>query len=146
MVKKICFVALIAWCGWLYFYLESRPHASEIDWQMLGIAFKKTWYAPYKTTVDMPVFSDTLKKMNGKLVSIRGFVIPMEYGNKTFALSKNPGNSCFFCGRGGVETIMIVNCKNKPINYPNDAYIKMTGKLELTNSFNHFIYTLSDAY
>lgn len=146
MVKKIFLVVIIAWFAWLYFYLENRPHITEINWQILGIAFKKTWYAPYKATVDMPIFSDTLKKLNGKLVSIKGFVIPMEYGSKTFALSKSPNSSCFFCGHGGVETIMIVNCKNKPIAYPNDAFIKMTGKLTLTNSFNDFIYTLSDAY
>lgn len=146
MVKKIFLVAIVGWCGWLLFYFENKPVATEINWQMLGIAFKKTWYEPYKTTVDMPVFSDTLKKLNGKLVTIKGFVIPMEYGSKTFALSKSPNSSCFFCGQGGVETIIIVNCKNRPIDFPNDAFIRMTGKLVLNNSFNDFIYTLSDAY
>lgn len=146
MVKKILFFAVIAWCGWLVIYLKTKPHSTEINWQMLGISFKKTWHQQYKTNVDMPVFTDTLKKLNGQLVSIRGYVIPMEYGSKTFALSKNPNSSCFFCGHGGVETIIIVNCKHKPVDYTNDAFIKMTGKLVLTDSFNDFIYTLSDAY
>ena len=146
MIKKILFIAAISWCGWLIIYLKNKQQPVEINWQMLGINFKKTWYQPYKTDVDMPQFTDTLKKLNGKLVSIRGFVIPMEYGSKTFALSKGPNSSCFFCGHGGVETIIIVNCKNKPADYPNDAFIKMSGRLELKESFNDFIFTLSDAY
>lgn len=146
MVKKIIFVATIAWAGWLIIYLKNKPHPTEINWQMLSISFKKTWHEQYKTNVDIPVFADTLNKLNGKLVSIRGYVIPMENGSKKFALSKNPNSSCFFCGGSGVESIIIVNCKNKPIDYPNDAFIKMIGKLELNNSFNDFIYTLSDAY
>jgi hypothetical protein len=146
MIKRILFIAIIAGCAWLYFRSKDTSRVTEINWQMLDIGFKKTWDAPYNRNVDMPVFPDTLTKLNGHSVSISGFVIPMEYGSKKFALSKNPSNSCFFCGQGGVETIVIVNCKNKPVDYPNDAYIKMTGKFVLTHSFNDFIYTLSDAY
>lgn len=113
---------------------------------MLGIDFSKIWQAEYKAHVSMPLFTDTLQKLNGRLVAISGYVIPMEYGSKKFALSKNPNSSCFFCGGAGVETMIIVNCKNKPIDYPNDAFIQMAGRLKLVNSFNDFIYELTDAY
>ncbi len=70
----------------------------------------------------------------------------MEYGSRKFALSRNPNSSCFFCSGAGIETIIIVLCKKKQIDYPNDAFIEMSGKLKLSNSYNDFIYTLSDAY
>jgi hypothetical protein len=146
MTKKLILAALVVIIGCLAVYQLNKPVPTPINWQMLGIGFKKTWHEEYKADVSMPLFTDTLQKLNGHWVALSGYVIPMEYGSKKFALSKNPNSSCFFCGGAGVETMVIVICKNKPIDYPNDAFIKVVGRLNLVNSFNDFIYVLTDAY
>lgn len=146
MIKKLIAVAAVATIGWLGISSINKPKPTPINWQLLNIGFKKTWHAEYKAHVFMPIFTDSLQKLNGQWVALSGYVIPMEYGSKKFALSKNPNSSCFFCGGAGVETMVIVHCKNKPMDYPNDAFIKVVGRLQLVNSFNEFIYVLTDAY
>lgn len=120
---------------------------TEINWQTLSqVKFTPTWYAAAKTNVDVPVFADTLQKLNGKMVEITGYYIPMEMNSNKCALSKNPNSSCFFCGGGTIETIMIVKFTTKMWDFDNDEVITIKGRLKLNQSYNDFIYNLTDAH
>ncbi|MEP6727294.1 MAG: hypothetical protein ABJC98_15860 [Bacteroidota bacterium] len=94
----------------------------------------------------MPVFSDELNTLNGKLVSISGFYIPMELNSRKCAVSKNPNITYFFCGGGSIQTIMIVNFAATMRNFNDDDLITIKGKLVLSNSFKEFIFNLEEAH
>ena len=86
-------------------------------WQSLAdLTFKKEYDEMLGFKVDVPVFSETLKQLEGKEVTIKGYIIPVEgYKSHTeFVFSAYPYNMCFFCGGAGPETVMEVYAK--PLN------------------------------
>src|SRR3954464_11778039 len=51
---------------------------------------------------DKPVFSAAAKTLNGKKVTLPGYIVPFSTGLKSghLMLSSLPLNACFFCGAG----------------------------------------------
>lgn len=99
------------WCTLFCFALAFIAKAQENNfWQVLAeVGFEKR-KDPAGHTLDVPLFSSTLKSWNGKRVRLKGFVIPAgEVGDpKKFMLSSLPFNVCYFCGAAGPETIVQV--------------------------------------
>ena len=96
--------------------------------------------------VDVPVFSEEIKALEGKEITIKGYIIPVEgyKSHKEFILSAFPYNMCFFCGGAGPETVMEVYSK-EPVEYTAEQVV-IRGKLELNSSdINRLMYALNDA-
>lgn len=83
-----------------------------------------------------PIFPDELKALEGKLVEVTGFYIPLDVSTSEFAvLSKFPNAECFFCGGAGPESIVVAYLKNKPSKRIKvDEIITIKGKLKLNDS------------
>lgn len=79
----------------------------------------------------VPVFSENIKKLEGKVVEADGYIIPFEgmFKPNHIILSSLPLAECFFCGSGGPETVMEVMLTN-PIKYTSKR-VKVRGKLTL---------------
>lgn len=125
----------------------SQAIAQEHLWKTLSkLTYKKQYDEMLGFKVDVPVFSDEIKAMEGKVVTVKGYIIPVEgyKGHKEFVFSAFPYNMCFFCGGAGPETVMEVFAK-EPVKYTTEA-VTLKGKLELNSSdFNRLIYGLRDA-
>ncbi len=123
-----------------------QAQSPENVWKTLAkITFKKQYDEMLGFKVDVPVFSDDVKKLAGKEVKVKGYVIPVEgyKSHKEFVFSAYPYNMCFFCGGAGPETVMEVYSK-EAIKYSADPIV-IKGKLELNDSdVNRLIYTLRD--
>lgn len=94
----------------------------------------------------VPVFSDNIKKLEGKVVEADGYIIPFEgmFKPNHIILSSLPLAECFFCGSGGPETVMEVMLTN-PIKYTSKR-VKVRGKLTLnSNDPEKLMYILKDA-
>ncbi|MFC0264047.1 hypothetical protein [Fontibacter flavus] len=94
----------------------------------------------------IPVFSDKIKKLEGKVVEADGYIIPFEgmFKPEHIILSSLPLAECFFCGSGGPETVMEVMMKN-PIKYTSKR-VKVRGKLTLNDKDpEKLMYILKDA-
>lgn len=81
-----------------------------------------------------PVFSAAARSLNGKSITIPGYMIPNELaGSKgnTFMFSSMPINACFFCGVGGPESVIEVNMK-QPLSF-KDKPIELKGILRLND-------------
>ena len=116
-------------------------------WKTLSkITFKKEYDEVLGLKIDVPVFGKEVKALEGKEVTVKGYIIPTDgYKNqKEFVFSAFPYNMCFFCGGAGPETVMEVNSKI-PIVYTSEpVYLK--GILRLNGSdVNRLIYTLDNA-
>lgn len=116
-------------------------------WKALSkITFEKKYDELLGFKVDVPVFSDEIKEMEGEFIEISGYIVPVEgYKSHTeFVFSAYPYNMCFFCGGAGPETVMEVTA-TEAVKYTTDR-ITLRGKLLLNNSnINRLMYILVDA-
>ena len=95
---------------------------------------------------DKPVFSASLKTLNGKSVTLPGYMVPFESGMKGshFMFSSLPLNACFFCGVGGPETVVEVYLK-KEVTY-DEKPLEVKGVLRLNDKDpDKMIYVLEEA-
>ena len=94
----------------------------------------------------LPEFGDKIKKLEGKVVTADGYIIPFEgmFKPEHIILSSLPLAECFFCGSGGPETVMEVMLKN-PIKYTSKR-VKVKGTLVLNSKDpEKLMYILKDA-
>jgi len=88
-------------------------------------------YDPYAPNF-VPIFSDTLKKVNGKYVELVGFMIPLSAQKKQarFVLTPYSLGGCSFCaGGGGPESLVDIR-PSKPVDFTYYP-VTITGRLEL---------------
>ncbi|MFC3415565.1 hypothetical protein [Algoriphagus hitonicola] len=94
----------------------------------------------------VPVFSDKIKSLEGKVVEADGYIIPFEgmFKPEHIILSSLPLAECFFCGSGGPETVMEVMMAS-PIKYTSKR-VRVRGKLTLNSKDpEKLMYILTDA-
>ncbi|WP_421764388.1 hypothetical protein [Ekhidna sp.] len=94
----------------------------------------------------VPKFGDDVQKMNGKMVSLKGFIIPFEgmFEPKHIIISSLPIAACFFCGGSGPETVAEAYLKEE-VKYTAKP-VTVTGRLELNDTdYDQLMYILKDA-
>jgi hypothetical protein len=120
--------------------------AQENMWKTLGkITYKKQYDEMLGFKVDVPVFSKELQDLEGKTVTLKGYIIPVEgyKSHKEFIFSAYPYNMCFFCGGAGPETVVEVKAKSA-VPFTADP-ITIRGKLSLNaTDVNKLMYSLSE--
>lgn len=128
---------------------EKDGDAFIVPWKyLMSVKFEEQYNEKMGMEVSLPIFSDTLKMLDGKRVQVEGFYIPVdETGNeKIVILSAYPFAQCFFCGKAGVESIIdILSPKKLPV-LKVDTKIKFRGRLKLNrDNFDYLIYVLEEA-
>jgi hypothetical protein len=81
-----------------------------------------------------PIFPESLKKLDGKLVAVEGYAIPLDLSGNLITLSANPFSACYFCGKAGPASIMSVLFKTPQKGLKTDDYIYLTGILRLNST------------
>jgi len=126
----------------------STKNTSNNIWDILmKVKWVKTYDKKYKTYNYAPKFPKEIQALNGKIITIKGYLIPVDlYGGGEFAIiSALPVANCFFCGGAGPETVMEIYTKQK-IKPDDTGRITFRGRLELNpDDADHLIYILRDA-
>ncbi len=119
----------------------------KLNWKTLeSIKFEKKYYKEIDGEMLAPIFTEDIKKYDGKEVQVEGYVVPVDEKGRYCALSANPYASCFFCGKAGPASVMTIKFKKRDKSYKTDDYIIFKGKLQLNYSdINEFYYILNDA-
>ena len=145
MLKYILAVSLLAIVLGSPALAQTTP--TESLWKTLAkITYKKEYDDFLGFKIDKPVFSAEIKALDGKEVTVKGFIIPVEgyKGHKEFILSAFPYSMCFFCGGAGPETVMEVTALDA-IQYTAES-ITIKGKLHInSDDVNELMYSLTDA-
>lgn len=103
-----------------------------ITWDTLkDVKYRKKFYVEVGQFFLYPTFGKSLKELEGKTVSISGYVIPMDTEGEYYVVSKYPMAQCFFCGGAGPETIVMLNFKKKPRRMRTDEKRCFTGRIRL---------------
>ncbi len=143
-MKKIFIIAIASFA----FTAISHEAFTQTEnlWKTLSkITFRKEYDEMLGFKIDVPVFSDDITSLEGKEVTVKGYIIPVEgyKSHNEFIFSAYPYNMCFFCGGAGPETVMEVIAK-EPIQYTAEA-ITIKGKLATNaDDINRLLYALSD--
>jgi hypothetical protein len=109
--------------------------------------FEPKYYESIGEYLFYPSFSEDLKKLVGKEITLEGYYMPFEIeGGKYIILSKFPYANCFFCGGAGPESIAEVYFKEKQGKFILDQFLKVKGKLKLNaEDVEHVNFILEDA-
>lgn len=78
-------------------------------------------------------FSDSLLALEGKKITLVGYLLVLDGKQSVFLLSKNPMASCFFCGNGGPETVVDLRFSKKP-SFAMDELLSVEGTLYLNRN------------
>ncbi|MGF1532155.1 MAG: hypothetical protein ACFCUI_00500 [Bernardetiaceae bacterium] len=132
--------------SWGIFGGEVAAQGQPDLWRELSkVTYEKRYNPEIEENINYPVFGDNIKALDGKMVTVSGYVIPLEIGSDYFVLSAFPFASCFFCGAAGPETVMEVYSA-KPFRVTSDARITVRGRLSLNQEdINHLMFMLHDA-
>ena len=136
---------LLCCCGSSLF-LSAQDAPTDNAWKTLGkITFTKQYDELLGFKVDVPVFSEDVRRLAGQEITLRGYIIPTDgyKSHKEFVFSAFPYNMCFFCGGAGPETVIEVAAVD-PITFTGDP-ITIRGKLQLNDEdVNRLIYSLTE--
>lgn len=132
--------------------LEKYPNKDgyiELTWDTLAnMDFDIRFVEELEGEVPFPIFSETLKELEGELVEIEGYVIPFqETGDEevTF-LSAFPYTQCFFCGAAGPESVLDILAKTPLGDLKMDTKTSFRGRLRLNaDDLDYLNYILDDA-
>lgn len=104
-----------------------------INWSDLAqVKFSMSNSTNGSTAWKKPTFLAPLQALEGKKVSITGYFLNLNKKNEWYMLSKNPMASCFFCGNGGPETVVMVKFTGKEM-FNTDDVVTVTGILKLNS-------------
>lgn len=78
-----------------------------------------------------PEYTETLKQLDGKMIMLKGYIVPVDVQLQTYVLSAYPLAQCFFCGNAGPETVVQLYFKNAPPRLLTDQYVVLMGRLKL---------------
>lgn len=143
-MKKIFAIAVFAIC----FVVSSTSMKGQSEiWKTLAkISYTKQYDAVMGFKIDKPVFSEAIKSLEGKTITVKGYIIPTDgyKSHKEFVYSAFPYSQCFFCGGAGPETVMEVEAK-EPIKFTAESIV-LKGKLHLNDSdINRLMFKITDA-
>jgi len=125
----------------LLFALQANAQ-TKLVWPALA---KLTFEASETDTEGLPVFSEELKSLDGQMVVIVGYMLPLTVDNDRFILSRYPFYNCYFCGNAGRETVIELHPKLENWEFEIDDKVKIQGKLKLVADEESLIYELVEA-
>ena len=129
-------------------HAQGSKRQTSNEWvTMAKISYKNTKDA--YGDVNVPVFTPEVKALSGKVVTLPGYIIPLDgiegaFQADHFVLSSLPVEACFFCGIGGPESVAEVQMKS-PVEYTKKP-VRLKGKLTLNADDPYrLIYILEEA-
>ncbi len=126
MLKQFIIIAL------LFATATSGYGQEKSTWKVLSkVEIEKRFDEVLNYEIDFPTFSDDVKALNGKEITLEGWMIPLDElrGKNYFVLSALPFANCFFCGGAGPETVVEV-FSEKNIKF-TEKRIKVKGILNI---------------
>lgn len=148
MKQKLIFIIFLM----IFVCLNVTGYTQEyikVTWKQLAdVTFYEKYNEEYDINILYPKFGNSVKKLDGQLIEVEGYAIPIEeLGNQDIlVLSALPYSMCFFCGMAGPESVMDIKPKKKLKKIILDSKLKFRGKLKLNETdLSQLNYILLDA-
>jgi hypothetical protein len=126
----------------LFFCFASSIFAQgKLDaWSLFAkTKFESRYFENLGEYLYVPSFSEELKKLQGKEITVQGYYVPFAAeGGDFIIISKYPMSQCYFCGGGGPESVVEVYFTDEDAKFGQDDLITIKGKLKLNeNDMEH---------
>lgn len=136
----------------LFIFLQSYTAFSQnsipvkVSWgDLTDVRFNRKYHKELEEFFLFPAFGPKVKSLEGKLIEIKGYMIPISLEDNLLVISAKPMASCFFCGAAGPESIIQVKMAVKTA-FKTDQVATLRGKLKLNpDDINELNYILMDA-
>lgn len=124
-----------------------REEPLQISWkQLTDVRFSRKLNKELSMYFLYPTFGPSVNALQGREVSIRGYMIPVDESDNIYVISSKPMAACFFCGGAGPESIIELEFRKKKQRFRTDEVQTVRGKLALNaNDVDHLNYILKDA-
>lgn len=119
-----------------------------LTWDELSeVSFDSHYDAETGIDILTATFSPHLQALDSQVVTLTGFMIPLNPMGTSYVLSRFPNANCFFCGGAGPETIVELRLAPRYVRrYATDTYATFEGLLRLnTDNISSFHYVLMNA-
>lgn len=111
---------------------EDSPVISELTWTLLtDCEFRDVYVEELDAYYWKPTFGASVLEKEGQDVFITGYMIPVDYDEDFYVLSRYPFANCFFCGGAGPESVIDLRFAAKTRKYETDERLTFRGKLAL---------------
>lgn len=117
-------------------------------WDTFGdVTFKRTYFPEANAHFLVPQFDAEIKAKEGKMLTLTGYVMPIEVGDeRVIILSRYPYSQCFFCGAAGPESVAEIRLREAAERFVPDTRITVKGYLRLNAAdVNHLNFQLYKA-
>ncbi len=127
-------------------FSNSLRAQEAITWDLLGkVNFHSQYDESSQQYIEKPEYHSSITNLNQQSVTIRGYVMPLDATGEEYILSGLPYSSCFFCGGGGIETVMELELKNKNLSFDLDEVVTFEGTFRLNDDPLGLLYQLKMA-
>jgi len=110
----------------------SEGGPQELSWLTLtDVTFKEMYVSEMDMYYWKPTFGLSVKSLENKEVYITGYVIPVDYDENFYVISRYPYANCYFCGGGGPESVVDLRFAGKNRTYKTDERLTFKGRLKL---------------
>lgn len=117
-----------------------------LNWEdLLDVRYTTTFDGDAGYVYMKPTYGPSLQDLDGKVIEIRGYVLPMDTEGNAYALSAFPYSACFFCGGGSRESIMELHLASYEKRYSTDDVVTFQGIFKLSDDQFGLNYMLNDA-
>jgi len=149
-VKSVLFLFLFT-----LFYTTAFSQ-EKITWKELTTIYRNE-ILPNKndskksTVVYLPNKSDdektlTLKDVEGKQITVRGYFLDLGADSIWYMLSRFPFENCFFCTGVGPETVIeLADFQNEKSKFKTDDIVTVTGTLSVVKEDDEYFYVLENS-
>jgi uncharacterized membrane protein YcgQ (UPF0703/DUF1980 family) len=117
------------------------------SWSMFAkTKFESRYYENLGEYLFFPLFTEELKKLDGKEITVQGYYVPFAPEDGDYiVLSKFPMSQCYFCGGGGPESVVEVYFSDEDAKFTQDDLITIKGKLKLNEKdMEHMPFMITD--
>ena len=129
----------------LGFIPAGNPAEIAITWETLtDITYERKFNKQEEMYFMYPTFGNKVKALQGKVVSIKGYMIPVDETGEMYVISAKPMAQCFFCGGSGPESLIELDFKKKGRRFKTDEIRTVRGVLTLNgDDVEHLNYILT---
>ncbi len=119
---------------------------TKITWEMLAnVEYDFVHSEEYQAYYSQMIPSEDIAALDGKKVTISGFILPVSTDGQDYFLSAYPFSACFFCGGAGQESVIELKLQDENARYEVDDVLTFNGTLRLNDVPFEMSYILEEA-
>ncbi|MDX2246505.1 MAG: DUF3299 domain-containing protein [Bacteroidia bacterium] len=131
--------------GWVG-YPASLFAQKNITWDILtDVTYSVKFDEKTQSVVMVPKYGDLLTAVDGQVVEIKGYIIPLDTEGTQYILSAFPYSACFFCGNAAKESVVELSLRSGKARYKTDQVATFRGKFILNYADYGLNYRLENA-